>query len=308
LNAADILKMEQDLREQEVEALDAFKRGVSEAPIIYKQSGYLKSAASDDSPMTFVASEESDDRMGDIIEVAGWEIGNFQKNPVYMFAHMYDMLPIGAVPKVWVDDKQLLNTVEWDVEDAFATSVQGKYERGFMRAESVGFRPLEFEERDVKGMFGAFRFTKQELLEISAVPIPAHPKALRKSMEQSDGKFMLVVPELPENVTRSETSNLVVLSPGSEATFATSSGSIVVRSGDGEGPAGSDESSEPATPPVDDESTSGLPVPSEAVREAAKTITDWLDKSPVDPELEPEDNEDEDLARVLVAAREVTKD
>jgi HK97 family phage prohead protease len=311
LNAADILRMEEQLREEEVEALDAFKRGVAEAPVIYKQTGFLLKADDTDTekPMTFVANEESEDRMGDTIEVAGWKLEDFQKNPVYMFAHMYDMLPIGSVPSVWVEEKQLMNTVKWDDEDPFAAQVKGKYERGFMAAESVGFRPLEFEQVEGKGMFGAFRFTSQELLEISAVPIPAHPKALRKSMEQSDGKFMIIVPEMPDNVVKSDDSDLVTvtLDPGSAATFTTVKGTVKVLGGGGADPAGQDVSPDPATPPVGDEPKSGLPVPTEEVRAAAETILNWLDKTPVVPEPEPEVNEEDDLARVLEAAREVTK-
>ena len=46
----------------------------------------------------------------------------------------------------------------------------------------------------------AFRFLKQELLEISAVPVPAHPNALKKAM--GDTRFRIVVPELPHPILR----------------------------------------------------------------------------------------------------------
>ena len=63
------------------------------------------------------------------------------------------------------------------MNDELGVQLQSKYANKFMRAVSVGFRPLEFEFID--GGNG-IRFTKQELLELSAVPVPAHPKALKK--------------------------------------------------------------------------------------------------------------------------------
>ena len=186
---------ESGIREAEIEALDAHKRGVAEAPVLYRASGYAKEHG-EDGEQVFVASEESEDRMGDVIEVKGWQLDNFKKNPVVMWAHDYRIAPLGTAPKLWVDDKQLLNLVGWDDADPYAQFIKGKYERKIMRAESVGFRPLEFEpmkEADAKGMFPSFRFTKTELLEISLVPIPAHPAALRKAMGDNT-KFMIIMP------------------------------------------------------------------------------------------------------------------
>ena len=139
--------------------------------------------------MVFVASEETPDRMGDTIDVEGWDTKNFKSNPVFMWSHDYNIAPIGKVPKIWVEGKQLLNTVKWDESDPLGSFIKGKFERGFMRAESVGFRPLEVEQTPQ-----GFHFMKQELLEISAVSIPAHPKALAKMLEGK--KFTIVMPEV----------------------------------------------------------------------------------------------------------------
>jgi hypothetical protein len=186
---------EKRLREAETQQLEAYALGLDEAPVMYKQQsgGLLKAEAGE--PMVFVASEESEDRMGDIIEVNGWKLDDYKKNPVFMFIHQHSVAPLGTVPKVWVEGKQLLNTVDWDEADPLASFVKGKYERNVMRAVSVGFRPIEFEMvDDKKGMFGAYRFKASELLEISAVPIPAHPKALQKAALTK--QFYMSVPDL----------------------------------------------------------------------------------------------------------------
>mgnify|MGYP001606481952 FL=1 len=187
----DIAKLEAEIRDEEKEALELYRKGLAPAPTLYKPLGAIK--AQEGGIMTFIASEESEDRMGDIIKIDGWNLENFQKNPVFMFGHNHAMPPIGIVPRVWVEGKQLLHTVRWDEADEFAKAIKGKYERGFMRGISVGFRPIEFGQRkDSKS--GGMEFAKQELLEISAVAVPAHPIAIMRSL--GDRQFYIPMPAL----------------------------------------------------------------------------------------------------------------
>jgi hypothetical protein len=185
--------IEKRLRENEVKDLEAYRLGNADAPMLYRPHGILK-ATQEDGQMLFVASEESDDRSGDVVAVSGWDLKNFKKNPVMMWAHDYGVAPVGTIPKVWVEGNQLLDAPLFDMADPLGAFLHGKYLRGIMKAQSVGFRPLEFEEISGKGMFGSYRFTKQELLEISLVPIPAHPAALRKGLE--GGPFFMLVPDV----------------------------------------------------------------------------------------------------------------
>ena len=47
----------------------------------------FKTHAGEVQGMEFVLSDESVDRMGDIISAAGWDLKNFQKNPIALFGH-----------------------------------------------------------------------------------------------------------------------------------------------------------------------------------------------------------------------------
>ncbi len=186
INTREIESLEIQAREKDLEDLEDYRRGRGVAPVIYK-AGFAK-PSEPGQPMVFVASEEAQDRLGDIISVGGWELDTFRQNPVFFWVHDHSRPPIGTVPRVWVERKQLLNTVKWDSEaDPFAREIQGKYERRVLRAESVGFRALEFDGTKA----GGIHFTRQELLEISAVPIPAHPAALTKFMA---GGFVSLYP------------------------------------------------------------------------------------------------------------------
>ena len=70
---------------------------------------------------------------------------------------------------------------------SFAQEVASLYRAGYQRGVSVGFKPLQFEERrhEKTGAFLGIRFLEQELLETSAVPVPANRHALRRALEQA---------------------------------------------------------------------------------------------------------------------------
>jgi HK97 family phage prohead protease len=132
----------------------------------------------------FVGTMETEDRTGDIIEVDGWELSNFTKNPVFLWDHNPTEGPIGKVKQIIREGNALLFDVEFASKavSEFADQVFKLFEAGFLNAVSVGFIPKEFEpiiQED--GFMSGIRFTKQELLELSAVSIPAHQDALAAS-------------------------------------------------------------------------------------------------------------------------------
>lgn len=134
----------------------------------------------------FIASTEDIDRDGEVIEAAGWDLRNFKKNPVITYAHDYRALPIGKAPKIWVSEGKLRNHVEFPPEGVyeFADIVRRLVDGGFLRTESVGFKPApdSVVEEGGDGIKTAKRrYTKQELLEIAIVPVPSNPNALMEA-------------------------------------------------------------------------------------------------------------------------------
>src|SRR5215472_10080451 len=61
--------------------------------------------------LEFVLSDETPDRMGDIIAVNGWYLENFKRNPIALFGHRSDF-PIGKWSKVRVENNQLRGHLE----------------------------------------------------------------------------------------------------------------------------------------------------------------------------------------------------
>jgi HK97 family phage prohead protease len=132
--------------------------------------------------VTFIASDESVDRYGDIIRASGWQLTNFIRNPVLLFGHQSSQLPIGRVPDVRVEGTRLLATADFRPEgdNAFADDIWLALQGGFLNAVSVGFLPTVEPKimRDEEDRFSGFEFVGQELLELSVVPVPANPAAL----------------------------------------------------------------------------------------------------------------------------------
>ena len=127
--------------------------------------------------LTIRAAVGSEDRKGDVVDANGWELDGYRRNPVFLWAHDRSQPPIGKSQRIWVDDGALYAEIEFAPTD-FAGQIARLYQRGFMRGVSVGFLPLETEIRKASNGRRGYLYRRQELLEISAVPVPMHDGAL----------------------------------------------------------------------------------------------------------------------------------
>ena len=173
-------------REQLMEAPECYRHGTSDAPSIRKWAAQAHDGPAGGemaSSLTFVASTEDEDRHGDIILQGGWKLDAYLKNPVFLWAHHYSQPAIGKALDVWTEPRRLLAAIRFAPTE-FAQQIASLYQGGYQKGVSVGFRPLEFEmRRDAKtGHVLGINFISQELLEISAAPVPANQNALRKGL------------------------------------------------------------------------------------------------------------------------------
>lgn len=157
-----------------------------------------KASSKEDGVLEFIASTNTVDRQGDIVE-QNWELRAFRQNPVFLWGHDKGGLPIGKVIKIWTEKKKGADStketriqVKFVPGDIFpfAQQVRELYEAGYLKAVSIGFRPLERaqvsdEQREALGMgpWGE-RFTKSELLEVSGVTVPANPEAVQTGVSK----------------------------------------------------------------------------------------------------------------------------
>jgi HK97 family phage prohead protease len=127
--------------------------------------------------MSFVISTAGVDRDNDTIDPKGWQLTNYMKNPVVMWAHDYAALPVAKATRLEQTDKGLSADIEFPLRGTypFADTVHDMLKDGFLSATSVGFKPTKADQNhERKG----YDFAEQELLEFSIVPVPSNPEAL----------------------------------------------------------------------------------------------------------------------------------
>jgi HK97 family phage prohead protease len=134
--------------------------------------------------LRFCFSDGSVDRMNDTIAAAGWDLTDFQANPVALWAHDSSAPPIGGARNVGVEGDRLLGDIEFAPPEtyAFADTIYRLVLGRFLRTVSVGFLPTRyaFVENDPERGFG-IDFLEQALLEISVCPVPANPNVLQEA-------------------------------------------------------------------------------------------------------------------------------
>jgi HK97 family phage prohead protease/HK97 family phage major capsid protein len=155
-----------------------------------------KTHAGEIAGMEFVLSDESIDRMGDVIAADGWDLTNFNKNPVALFSHRSDF-PIGVWRNLRSDGKALRGHLELAPEGTSPRidEIRKLIDAGILKAVSVGFKPIKSVERkDDEGRWLGQHFLKQELVETSVVAVPANPNALvvAKSLKISPETLTLI--------------------------------------------------------------------------------------------------------------------
>ena len=155
----------------------------------------VKAINPDKGVITFTLTSKITDRDGDIIEPMGADIRNFRKNPVFLWAHDLRRPPIGRVipESIEISDQEIKADVEFDLNDEFAKMVFEKYKNGFLNAGSIRFIPRKWDEiklRDADGnetgRITGYHIKEWELLEYSAVPVPANPAALVQKSPDGD--------------------------------------------------------------------------------------------------------------------------
>lgn len=151
----------------------------------------VQRADGDGEDISFIASTNQPDRYGDTIDQTGWVTDAYEKNPVLLWAHSYNEPPVGRVGQLVKSASDLrCKAIEWTPPELneFGAKVGRMVKGGFLNTMSVGFLPIEWEERrdPETGAFLGYHFRRQELLENSVVPVPANPGALVQSRAFAD--------------------------------------------------------------------------------------------------------------------------
>ena len=134
-----------------------------------------------DGKLVAIASDESVDRTGDKLDMSKWDLKNFKKNPVLLAGHNYSIEAIiGKVKNLTVKGKELLFEPVFHDITTLAQSIDAMFEGGWANTFSVGYINHFKRGKDgqlERGKDGQLVHISMELLEISAVAVPANPNA-----------------------------------------------------------------------------------------------------------------------------------
>ena len=128
--------------------------------------------------LDFVISDGSLDRHGTRINPKGWDLRNFKKNPIALFAHD-SRFPIGTWSDIRAEGDKLVATLKLAAKGTSdrINEIISLVEQGVLRATSVGFSVVKY------GTPGKdqYDFVEQELLETSVVAVGSNSNALAKA-------------------------------------------------------------------------------------------------------------------------------
>jgi HK97 family phage prohead protease len=148
---------------------------------LIKMNIMLKKVDVANATLEAIFSTADEDRHGEVV-VQNWDLKNFKANPVILNSHNYgdatDVIGKAVSIKVIKDEATGEKRLEGDIKFATLENPKAKiifdlYAGGFLNAFSVGFIPKEFDDTN--------QILKSELLEISAVSVPANAMALAKA-------------------------------------------------------------------------------------------------------------------------------
>jgi len=176
------------------------------SPVVPSPAAGNDHAASNSATLDFIASDETLDRCDEIIAATGWRLESYRRNPVFQNAHQYGDV-IFTLGKAILTEVRLVSgrpalfqSVRFAVDaNPMARITYALYKGKFLNAVSVGFIPLRWEDNpnsrsssfsssssapeSNKGGLVRRRYLEQELLEVSAVGIPANPNALQLGLK-----------------------------------------------------------------------------------------------------------------------------
>ncbi|MBV2177335.1 phage major capsid protein [Klebsiella aerogenes] len=149
----------------------------------------VKSVNEDERIITGIASTPSPDRDGDIMEPEG---AKFRSDTPFLWQHDRSQ-PIGTcTPKMVKEGLQITAKLVKPTPDmpsqliARLDEAWSSIKAGLVRGLSIGFRPIEYSFLDE----GGIRFLSWDLLEVSAVTIPANSECSIQTVKSFDRQFL----------------------------------------------------------------------------------------------------------------------
>ncbi|MDE2597013.1 MAG: HK97 family phage prohead protease [Sphingomonadales bacterium] len=128
-------------------------------------------------------------RDGHVLDPRGCRLANYRANPIVLWQHSPDE-PIGNAENIIVGADQITARIRFAPLGISrkADEVRGLMKAGIVRAVSVSFDPIRGVPLDPKKPYAGQRWLDWELLELSAVTVPADTGAVVTARAVREGK------------------------------------------------------------------------------------------------------------------------
>lgn len=161
----------------------------------YRFNGVISESDDNELTITHYITTRDIDRYGTIIDPKGVRLENFEKAgmPVF-FNHGWDKLPIGRALWIKRNENGLIAKTKFlidfysDSYNEFIKNLYKAYKEGILRTWSIGFVPLRYHEEKINNVTVKI-FDEVDLLEYSAVTIPANPHAVNLNSLKLNMRF-----------------------------------------------------------------------------------------------------------------------
>ncbi len=152
----------------------------------------FKTMAKDTNTTTFILSDESLNSYGFVIQTAGIDTAQFERNPVMLYMHNRDGNVIGRWENIRKDGAKLIADAVFDESTELGAKVKNQVDNGFLRCVSIG---IDNVKQDV--LNGVQTVVKCRLIEVSVVDIPSNSNAVK--LFRRSGSFTYKLADLNDN-------------------------------------------------------------------------------------------------------------
>ena len=150
--------------------------------------------ANDTKTTTFILSDESLNSYGFVVQTAGIDTAQFERNPVMLYMHDRESGVVGRWENIRKDGTKLIADAVFDESTELGAKIKKQVDNGFLRCVSIGIDNVTQEDLN-----NVQTVVKCRLIEASIVDIPSNANAVK--LFRRSGSFTYRLSDLNDNAS-----------------------------------------------------------------------------------------------------------
>lgn len=152
----------------------------------------ITTMANDTNTITFILSDESLNSYGFVVQTAGIDTAQFERNPVMLYMHDRGSGVVGRWENIRKDGTKLIADAVFDESTELGAKIKKQVDNGFLRCVSIGI-----DNVTRKDLNNVQTVVKCRLIEASIVDIPSNANAVK--LFRRSGSFTYRLADLNDN-------------------------------------------------------------------------------------------------------------